>query len=185
MRWPSPQSVFAAGLASVALVGVAAACNASSAPGSAASSPQAVVVSGCRTTFVHYTLRPGTEPSLRVLPWIAAAPSSSQIIGHLFYYGVPGVAWREHHAKGLRIYSGGMVPGSGGADTKILWIDYSKRSRGAMIIHGQRLDAPGRFHQTFAALGPSVIDVPSGGCWRVTLHTRTTTGAVTMLATAH
>jgi hypothetical protein len=53
-----------------------------------------------------------------------------------------------------------------------------------MIIHGQRLDAPGRFHQTFAILGASVIDVPSNGCWRLTLHTQTTTGTVTMLATA-
>jgi hypothetical protein len=110
MRWRSPKSVFAAGLVSVALVGVAAACNGGSAPGSAASPPQAVAVSGCPTTLVHYTPRPGTEASLRILPWIAATPSSSQIIGHLFYYGVPGVTWRRYHAKGLRIYSGGRVP---------------------------------------------------------------------------
>lgn len=169
----------------VMLVGVGAACHGSStsAPGSTASSPRSIAVSNCQTTLVHYTPRPGTEPSLRILPWVAAMPISSQIIGHLFYYGVHGVTWRKHHVKGLRIYPGGIVPASGGAHTKILWIDYSSRSRGPMAIDGRRLDAPGQFHQSFPTLGPSIIDVPSSGCWRLTVRTHTTTGEVTMLAT--
>lgn len=121
------------------------------------------------------------EASIRGLPWVAAAPASSQIIGHLFYYGLPGVSWRQHHTAGLRIYPGGVVPGSGGAQTKILWIDYRRRARGPMEIDGRRLDAAGRFHQSFPVLGPSIIDVPSRGCWRVTLHARTTTASVTLL----
>jgi hypothetical protein len=178
------RSISAVALASVALGGVVAACNGGAAPASAVpSSPSPVVVFGCPTTLVHYTPRPGTEPSLRALPWIATTPNSTQIVGHLFYYGVHGVIWRGHHARGLRIYPGGTVPASGGAQTKILWIDYSRRSRGPMTIDGQRLDAPGEFHQTFAVLGASVIDVPSKGCWRVTVHTRTTRGQITMLAT--
>jgi hypothetical protein len=134
-------------------------------------------------TVVHYTRRAGTEPSLGTLPWVAVDPPSSQIIGHLFYYAVPGVPWRSQRTKGLRIYPHGVVPGSGGASTKILWIDHSSRARGTLTVDAERLDASGQFHQSFAELGPSIIDVPSSGCWRLTLHTRTTTGAVTLLAT--
>lgn len=144
-----------------------------------------MAVSGCPTTPVHYSPRRGTEPSLRGLPWVAATPTSSHIIGHLFYYAVPGVPWGKHHDPGLRIYPGAIVPASVGAATKVLWIDYRNRSRGALRIDGQRLNSPGTFHQVFAMLGPSIINVPSRGCWHVTLHTRTTTGAVTMLATPH
>jgi hypothetical protein len=134
-------------------------------------------------TTVRYTAQPDAEASFRSLPWFAAEPASSRIIGHLFYYSLPGAVWRVQRATGLRIYPGGTVPGSGGARTKILWIDYSGHSRGAMDVDGARLDAPGRFHQSFAALGPSIIDVPSPGCWHVTLRTATTTGKVTLLAT--
>jgi hypothetical protein len=185
MRWCSARRVTVGSIATVVLIGAAGACNDSSAPKGAASLPRTVAVSGCPTTLVHYTPRAGTEPSLRGLPWVAATPTSSRIIGHLFYYAVPGVSWSKQHAAGLRIYPGGMVPTSVGADTKILWIDYRKRSRGPMIIHGQRLDVPGRFRQAFATLGPSVINVPSSGCWHLTLHTRRTTAAVTVLATGH
>jgi hypothetical protein len=150
------------------------ACNGGSASTSAR-------VTTCPLTVVHYTPRPGVQASIRGLPWVAAKPASSRIIGHLFYYAVPGVGWRQRHMGGLRIYPGGVVPGSGGAHTKILWIDYSGRARGAMNIAGERLDAPGEFHQSFPVLGPSNIDVPSRGCWRLTLHTRTTTATVTLL----
>jgi hypothetical protein len=166
-------------------MGMEAACNDSSMPRSGALSSKTVAVSGCPTTFVHYAPRPGTEQSLRGLPWVAATPTSSRIIGHLFYYGVAGVPWRKRHTPGFRIYPGGIVPASAGADTKVLWIDYRNRSRGPMVVRGQRLGAPGRFHQTFATLGPSVIDVPSRGCWHPTLNTRTTSAAVTVLATGH
>lgn len=146
-----------------------------------ASQPR-VALSACPMTVVHYTPRPGAEASIRGLPWVAATPASSQIIGHLFYYSVAGVPWPKHHTTGLRIYPDGVVPGSGGGHTKILWIDYRNRARGRMVIDGRRLDAAGRFQQSFSVLGPSDIDVPSRGCWRLTLHTRTTTASVTLLA---
>lgn len=168
-------------LAAAALVaGACAACLGSSA--SPPASHPRVALSACPMTVVHYTARPGVESSIRSLPWVAATTAASQIIGHLFYYALPGVAWRRHHTPGLRIYPGGVVPGSGGAQTKILWIDYRNRARGTMVIAGRRLDAPGRFRQSFPVLGPSIIDVPSRGCWRLTLHTRTTTASVTMRA---
>jgi hypothetical protein len=94
---------------------------------------------------------------------------------------LPGVTWRQRRIPGLRIYPRGVVPRSGGAQTKILWIDYRNRARGTMVVAGRRLDAPGRFRQSFPVLGPSIIDVPSRGCWRLTLHTRTTTASVTLL----
>jgi hypothetical protein len=170
------------GIATFALLGMAAACNDSSSSERVPRSRTNIAAADCPTTPVHFTPRRGTEPSLRGLPWVAAAPVSSDIVGHLFYYGVPGVPWGKRHAAGLRIYPHGRVPTSAGAGTKILWRDYSNRSRGPLIVRGRRLDAPGRFHQAFAMLGPSVIDVPSSGCWHLSLHTGTTTAAVTVIA---
>jgi hypothetical protein len=82
-------------------------------------------------------------------------PASSRIVRHLFYHRLPGVEWARRRLRGLRIHPRGIVPASGGAQTKILWIDYRRRSVGPMRVAGVRLDAAGRFHQTFAGLGPS------------------------------
>jgi hypothetical protein len=178
MRWPDRR--LGAGLAGVMIAGGAVGCHGGSA--SPPPSQSRVALSACPMTVVHHTPRQGAEASIRSVPWVAAKPVSSQIVGHLFYYAVPGVSRRRQRSSGLRMSPGGVVPGSGGAHTKILWIDYSGRSRGAMEIAGQRLDAPGEFHQSFSVLGPSNIDVPSRGCWRLTLHTRTTTASITLLA---
>jgi hypothetical protein len=59
----------------------------------------------------------------------------------------------------------------------------SSRGRGGrnLVVEGQRLDAPGTFRETFAAIGyagaggapsfASIIVMPKPGCWRLNLTT--------------
>jgi hypothetical protein len=51
-----------------------------------------------------------------------------------------------------------------------------------MTLEGRRLDAAGQFRQRFDRLGPSVIDVPAPGCWRLSLSAETAKGSVTVKA---
>jgi hypothetical protein len=104
------------------------------------------------------------------MPWIAASPRKARVIGYLVYYA-PGSAVELVHHPGAVIYTGGETP-EGGA-TSIIWVP--QRNTGRYIyFRGQRLDGPGTFRQrsSFGSAGtyPSVLRVPSAGCWRVTLR---------------
>lgn len=125
---------------------------------------------GCPATPVHYERQPDALGGLRDLPWIAPEPTSSGAVGHLFYW--PGSPWGRRHEEGLRIWTGGHAPDTR-TNMKILWESYgAKDINGAMTVEGRRLDGPGRFtrHIDF---GPSIVDVPRAGCWRLTLHPET------------
>jgi hypothetical protein len=78
---------------------------------------------------------------------------------------------------------------AGGPNTKFLW--WSPRPASALDVVGRRLDATtGSFHATFqAATGdvggrrseviyPSIVDVPTAGCWGLTLRIGRSAGLV-------
>jgi hypothetical protein len=58
--------------------------------GTAASShrtpPTTSSSASCAASVVHYFPYPGVEPGLAQLPWVAASPTTTGIVGHLFYY---------------------------------------------------------------------------------------------------
>ena len=120
----------------------------------------ALVASACLSAPVHYGPPPtsGAPP----IPWFHAGP----VTGYLFYYGADG-PWKTQTDRAL-ITTGGGPPG--GYATKILW--HVRRGSGRMTLRGTRLDGPGRFTQRFRASGsdyPSIVAVPSSGCWRLTV----------------
>ena len=151
----------------------------SAAGGAAAASPDR-----CAATAVHYQPYKGVQQGLAQLPWIAASPPSTGLIGHLFYYDGLNV-WRQKQLHRVRIYSGGQSP-DGRLSMKILW---ELRHDSALIlrVQGRRLDGRGSFSQELPPAGstqfqfPSIITVPTPGCWHLTLQAGTTTGRVTML----
>ena len=63
----------------------------------------------------------------------------------------------------------------------MLWAFLAPAARDQLIVEGRNMDAPGSFRDTFAAIGydgqegapsyASIIDIPSPGCWRLTLTT--------------
>ena len=124
----------------------------------------ALVASACLSAPVSYTAPPDSRAPR--IPWIHAGP----VVGYLFYYGADG-PWKTQ-ADRVLISTQGQA--SGGGATKILW-----RVRGgskAVRIVGKRLDAAGSFRQLFpvtqtggGAFFPSIVNVPSSGCWRVSV----------------
>jgi len=112
--------------------------------------------------------------------WIKAVPTSAGITGHLFYgHGARGTA--------AELHTHGLMP-DGGA-TKILWLIGHGSVGSALTIDGRNLTGPGRSHQTFPEAGggtfpysqyPSIVDVPTAGCWRFHVRSGSVTGEVTL-----
>jgi len=132
---------------------------------------------------VHYEPYAGAVPGLAQLPWIAASPSSAGIVGHLFYYDRRNV-WERERVLGLHMYSGGQSP-DGRISMKILWA--LRRGNAAVLrVQGRRLDGGRRFSEVWGAIAgneqfPSIIDVPTSGCWRLTVRAGQATAQVTVL----
>jgi hypothetical protein len=94
------------------------------------------------------------------------------LTGHLFYYtGATLMDGRVNRSDGLVIYAGGK---NGRLATKILWT-LPKGAARVLRIAGRRLDGDGSFGERWTAAGgrqfPSIVDVPSAGCWSLTLTT--------------
>jgi hypothetical protein len=135
-----------------------------------------LMASACISAPVSYAAPPdGGAPHI---PWIHAGPVS----GYLFYYRASG-PWRSQPDRVL-ITSGGGPPG--GYATKILW--HVRGGSARVTLVGRQLDGAGRFRERFPAIGgsyfPSILVVPSAGCWRVTVSSGRRTGRFAFLALA-
>ncbi len=104
------------------------------------------------------------------------------MIGHLFYYDA---SLREQGDR-LLIYTDGELPGGGA--TKILWV-VKPLSSSQVSISGRRLDGAGTFAQRFRSASspdgtvfPSIVDVPSAGCWLLTVRSGRVTGRFAVVA---
>jgi len=137
-----------------------------------------LVASACISASVSYGTPP--DPGAPHIPWIHAGPVS----GYLFYYSESG-PWKTQPDR-VFITPRGGIPGVGGYATKILW--HVRGARGALILSGLRLDAPGRFRQRFPAISgsyfPSILSVPTEGCWRVAVRSGRRMGRFAFLALA-
>lgn len=129
----------------------------------------------CATTPIQTKPFPGT---LRDLRWIAAAPLSSGITGHLFY-------GHNAHGTAAEMHIHGMMP-DGGA-TKILWVISHGNVGATITIDGHNLSGMGQTHQDFPSAGssgvpgsqyPSIIVVPTPGCWQFHMRSGSMVGIV-------
>lgn len=148
------------------------------------SSPETVAaVSACPQSRVFYTLHPDREafslPSK--IPWIATSASSSRGAGFLFYYGA--TMFRNRPERAI-ITTNGKVDALVG--TKILWWIQNGGSR--LVVTGKQLDGTDSFRQDVPALAPgavsypSIISVPTPGCWELTLVSGTVSATVVFRA---
>jgi hypothetical protein len=142
----------------------------------------AISATRCPGTLVHYRPYKGMERGLTPIPWIAAAPASSAIVGHVFYYESRNV-WRRKRLPGLRLYTDGQSPDHR-VSMKILW-ELRRGTASVIRLRGMRIGGPGSFSQRFASAGPtqfpSIIDVPAPGCWRLNLKAGRAVGHVDVL----
>src|SRR5688572_6128239 len=154
MRW-----LVIAALGLVALLGVV-----------SPAAPQEPVVEPCAGADFHYGQAPKPRLGIR-LPWIAAGRQGPKVIGLLFYYGEP---LRQQAAGRLAIYTRGESPDGG--HTKVLWIVRPLTSPW-LTITGHQVGGPGTFEQRVRSASsssgtvfPSIVDVPSAGCWMLSVR---------------
>jgi hypothetical protein len=131
----------------------------------------------CAETPIQTKPFPGP---LRGLRWIVATPVSAGITGHLFY-------GRTVHGPAAALHIHGTMP-DGGA-TKILWVIRAGAVGPVLVITGHNRTGAGRTQQAFPAASgggvagtpyPSIIDVPTPGCWQFRLRSGQVRGTVTM-----
>lgn len=135
-----------------------------------ATTSAAAVETRCAVTPVHVSPYRGVgKAGTPRLPWIAATPRSSHIIGFLFYNrsGARGKAGFPH------IHGNGPVTGT---SDKIFWYVARGVAKPTLKISGKNLSTSGTMRSVLpAALGPaigypSILDVVSAGCWRLTIR---------------
>jgi hypothetical protein len=133
---------------------------------------------GCSPSPVRYGTAPNADPRFATLPWVAPEPRAAGLIGHLFYYAAaPSVTWGKRHVRDLRMYSGGRSPDNR-VNMKILWSGPSDLEGTRMTVRGNRVGSSEKFVQTLR-VGPSIVNVPRPGCWRLTLTTGRTVTRLT------
>ena len=163
----------------VPLLFTAAGCIGGSSSSSPGTTRSAVV---CTPATVHYGALPaaareaGIQPGV---PWVEDSVAS--VTGSLFYY-TPALRRHAHAIIGTR----GQA--ESGVATKILWWVHGKGSPTLTIV-GNRTDGAASFRQaiTGPALGdnttfPSLVKVPSPGCWKLDIHRGSTSGSITFRA---
>lgn len=137
-----------------------------------------LAASACLSAPVTHAL-PSDPGAPAGVPWVRAGT----VYGYLFYYAADG-PWKAQPSRVLITTRSG-VPG--GYATKILW--HVPEGSSVVTVSGKKLDGPGGFRQKFSATStggggwfPSIVAVPSSGCWRLTVTSGHTTGRFAFLA---
>ena len=115
------------------------------------------------------------HPRFGEIAWMPTTPRSNGIAAVRFVSTVPD-------ADRAVIYAGGVAPA--GWSTKFLW--WSPRPAASAVLSGWRLDGLGTFRESLpAAAGddgtivyPSIVDIPTPGCWAVRVAVGGRTGLV-------
>jgi hypothetical protein len=141
--------------------------------------PEVTVPRTCPITPV-FTGASGGSPNLDFLPWMKAEPTSSGIVAYLFFVR-PGFATTHTYGP---LHTGGSYPD--GRATKILWSINNPNRSTALEITGKKLSAG---HETFQQMFPmasspggdypSIVNVPTPGCWQVQIKSGTVAATVT------
>jgi hypothetical protein len=122
------------------------------------------------------------HPRFGYVTWMPASPRSSGLAAVVFVSTLPG-------AETAVVYAGGRAPE--GWNTKFLW--WSPKPGSSLRLVGTRLDLPGSFEQVaHTAYGitppvtgpvfPSIVDIPTAGCWAVKVASGTRAGLVVFQA---
>jgi hypothetical protein len=153
-------------------------CAGSSPPPEPAAPAEPVADEQCRAQRVHHTPYPGGDERLYTIPWIAGKPDELGLVGLLWYWPKQ---WRG--VRRARVFTGDVGPD--GQSAKILWAFLEPgvfdRAEGELVIEGENLDGSARFREEFAPISyagqegapswASSLDLPTPGCWRLTLTT--------------
>jgi hypothetical protein len=136
----------------------------------------------CAPAAVHFGAVPAATREAGIptgVPWVE--DSTASVTGSLFYY-TPNLRRHRDAIIGTRGQAGS------GVATKILWWVHGTGSPTLTIV-GRRTDVADSFRQTITgpSLGnnttfPSLVSVPTPGCWALAIHSGSTTGSITFRA---
>ncbi len=141
--------------------------------------PEVAVPSVCPITPVFTGSSLGS-PNLDFLPWMKAEPASSGIIGYLFFV-LPEFAMTHTYGP---LHTGGAYPD--GRSTKILWYTVNPHSSNDLELTGKHMSTDHTsFRQSIPMASPagdypSIVTIPTPGCWQLQLQSGTVTAAVTV-----
>lgn len=142
--------------------------------------PAVAVPSTCPITPVFTGSSLGS-PNLDFLPWMKAEPASSGIIAYLFFVS-PEFATTHTYGP---LHTGGGYPD--GRSTKILWYTVNPHSSNDLELTGKHLSTDHTsFRQSIpmatSPVGdyPSIVTIPTPGCWQLQLQSGTVTATVTV-----
>ena len=124
----------------------------------------------CGATAVFRTT---PHPRFDDVVWMATTPRRNGIVAVRFVSTLPA-------ADTAVVYAGGLAPE--GWSTKFLW--WSPRPARGVALDGWRLDGIGTFRQSFPAAAsddgtvvyPSIVGIPTAGCWAVRVEIGGRTG---------
>ncbi len=111
------------------------------------------------------------------VPWIEMEPNTAKIKGYLFFAG-------SHPQRYQLLHTGGAYPNGG--STKILWVIEAPQQPNAIEVTGKKLlPTSETFQQNFpsasspAGVYPSIVNVPTAGCWQLQVKSGTVTASAT------
>lgn len=142
----------------------------------------------CPTTPLETSPVPGPPAGFTGradLPWLQAAPTRAGVLAVLFY----------SHGRSSAVGTRGRMPtapdGARASSTKVLWVVQHPADTGAShaLLRGIELSGTERFTQTLGPAGaagqyPSIIDIPSPGCWQIQFSAGTRRATIVVLAVA-
>jgi hypothetical protein len=118
------------------------------------------------------------HPRFGRITWLQATPRASGVAAIRFVSVVPG-------ADSAVVYAGGVAPE--GWSTKFLW--WAPHPTGTLVLTGRQIGGAGRFVQQFgsaatddAVVFPSIVEIPTAGCWAVTVAMGKAAGLVVFQA---
>jgi hypothetical protein len=129
----------------------------------------------CAVTPIHYTAHHGALGVPNGIPWFAAAPKSAHIIGFLFF--IP------HGAVGQKALMRTNGNGPNGRSDKILWYVSRGETTSRLTITGTNLSSASSMRtRAIDSSGayPSILDMPTPGCWSLTVSNGKVKGHVTV-----
>ena len=132
------------------------------------------MIAACAATPVHAGALRDASPALSSVPWVYGSPG---IAG--FVFGVPRAA------ASLELPTNGKW--ADGQAAKVLWWARKRATTRVIVIRGTSLDGGGTFLEKFPAASsgggyPSIVDIPTEGCWRLDVTIGRLRGHVTVRA---
>jgi hypothetical protein len=129
------------------------------------------MIAACPATPVQTPASERRPAPIAGLPWVQASNA------------LAGVVFTWHGGARLELPVGGMW--ADGASAKVLWWPWRRGAGRVLVLRGRSNDDGATFQQRFPAAStgfPSIVKLPSEGCWTLTLASGSLHGQVVVRA---